>query len=102
MSNTQTARIITGGLLFLLFLLSSGCATLQTDRVRATASAFPQPVELTEVPFFPQEDYQCGPAALATVLNVTGVTITPAPKCVKDPSPVAGCSRVGEAVPSSA
>jgi hypothetical protein len=77
MSNTQTARIITGGLLFLLLLLSSGCATLQTDRVRATASAFPQPVELTEVPFFPQEEYQCGPAALATVLNVTGVTITP-------------------------
>ena len=22
-----------------------------------------------EVPFFPQEDFQCGPAALATVLN---------------------------------
>jgi hypothetical protein len=58
-------------------LFASGCATLQTDRVRATANAFPQPVELTAVPFFPQEEYQCGPAALATVLNAAGVTVTP-------------------------
>lgn len=33
--------------------------------------------ELTEVPFFPQEDYQCGPAALATVLMQSGVDVTP-------------------------
>jgi hypothetical protein len=58
-------------------LFASGCATLQTDRVRATANAFPQPVELTAVPFFPQEEYQCGPAALATVLNEAGITVTP-------------------------
>ncbi len=32
-----------------------------------------QPVELRDTPFFPQEDYQCGPAALATVLKVSGV-----------------------------
>ncbi|MAL95519.1 MAG: hypothetical protein CME40_10615 [Haliea sp.] len=30
-------------------------------------------VELDSVPFFPQADYQCGPAALATVLVHTGV-----------------------------
>lgn len=30
-------------------------------------------VELDDVPFFPQADYQCGPAALATVLTHTGV-----------------------------
>lgn len=34
-------------------------------------------IELDEVPFHPQEQYQCGPAALATVLNAGGVTITP-------------------------
>lgn len=34
-------------------------------------------VELTAVPFFPQEDYQCGPAALATVLQWSGVPATP-------------------------
>src|SRR3546814_2318796 len=33
----------------------------------------PRQVELSEVPFFPQEDYYCGPAALATVLAWGGV-----------------------------
>jgi len=37
----------------------------------------PEEVELTEVPFFPQLDYQCGPAALATVLAHAGVKVTP-------------------------
>ena len=77
MSNTQAARIISGGLFFSILLLAAGCTTLQTDRIRATANAFPRPVELTTVPFFPQEEYQCGPAALATVLNWTGVSVTP-------------------------
>ncbi len=35
------------------------------------------PVELTNVPFFPQTRYQCGPAALATVLNYAQVDIAP-------------------------
>jgi hypothetical protein len=39
----------------------------------------PQSIELKSVPFFPQTDYQCGPAALATVLAFTGVAITPDP-----------------------
>src|SRR3989344_7749393 len=77
MSDTQTARILSGGFLLLIFLIASGCTTLQTDRIRATANAFPQPVELTTVPFFPQEEYECGRAALATVLNWTGVPVTP-------------------------
>lgn len=34
-------------------------------------------IELTAVPFFPQEDYQCGPAALATILQHAGVERTP-------------------------
>jgi len=34
-------------------------------------------VELVEVPFFPQERYQCGPAALATVLVDSGVDVHP-------------------------
>jgi hypothetical protein len=33
--------------------------------------------ELDATPFFPQSDYQCGPAALATVLGASGVTATP-------------------------
>lgn len=33
-------------------------------------------VELTSVPFFPQTEYQCGPAALATVLAYAGIAVT--------------------------
>jgi hypothetical protein len=36
-----------------------------------------QPVELTDVIFHPQKDYQCGPAALATVLDAAGVSVSP-------------------------
>lgn len=37
----------------------------------------PKRVELTGVPFFAQDEYQCGPAALATVLAYSGLDITP-------------------------
>lgn len=35
-------------------------------------------VELADTPFFSQDTYQCGPAALATVLNAAGVEARPA------------------------
>jgi len=35
------------------------------------------PVELVDTPFFAQEAYQCGPAALATVLQHAGVRVQP-------------------------
>ncbi|NHA14649.1 PA2778 family cysteine peptidase [Thioalkalivibrio sp. XN279] len=35
------------------------------------------PVELDQVPFFPQDEYQCGPAALATVLVHSGIDVSP-------------------------
>ena len=34
-------------------------------------------IELNNVPFFSQQDYQCGPAALATMLQYTGVKVLP-------------------------
>ena len=61
-------------------LLLSGCASLwpQTAELReALPQGLPERVELTEVPFFPQSDYQCGPAALATALATFGVKVTP-------------------------
>lgn len=33
-------------------------------------------VELSHTPFFSQAEYQCGPAALATVLNASGASVT--------------------------
>ncbi|HKQ29828.1 MAG TPA: PA2778 family cysteine peptidase, partial [Burkholderiales bacterium] len=69
---------IAGGFVILTALtIASGCAALQSERLLATADAFPAPIELDDVPFFPQEEFQCGPAALATVLEWSGLPITP-------------------------
>jgi tetratricopeptide (TPR) repeat protein len=40
-------------------------------------TGLPVSVELDSTPFFPQQDYQCGPAALATVLVASGVRVSP-------------------------
>ena len=37
----------------------------------------PAKVELTEVPFFPQDDYYCGPSSLAMAVNAAGVKVIP-------------------------
>jgi tetratricopeptide (TPR) repeat protein len=37
----------------------------------------PRVVELTDTPFHPQSEFQCGPAALATVLGASGVQASP-------------------------
>src|SRR5262249_45038172 len=40
-------------------------------------AGLPPARELVAVPFFPQSDYECGPAALATVMVAAGVKVTP-------------------------
>ena len=46
----------------------AACATPQTDRLLDDPAALPPRAEVAGVPFFPQEDYWCGPAALAMPL----------------------------------
>jgi tetratricopeptide (TPR) repeat protein len=59
-------------------VLLGGCAAPQTRALlSAPASEARTSAKLDATPFFPQEDYQCGPAALATVLVHAGVKITP-------------------------
>jgi hypothetical protein len=59
-------------------LLAAGCATREPVLAqRAATGAIPPRIELADVPFFPQDDYQCGPAALATVLTYAGRATTP-------------------------
>ena len=53
-----------------------GCATPQTDRLIDAPTALPPRAEVAGVPFLPQEKYYCGPAALAMVLNWSGVPAT--------------------------
>lgn len=61
-------------------VLLAGCSTLipQTIALRTDWPAgVPRAVELAQVPFFPQDDFQCGPAALAMAMRNAGATVLP-------------------------
>lgn len=76
----RNARLIAGVLVCACALALSGCASMwpQTAELRRELpQGIPAKAELREVPFFPQEEYQCGPAALATVLAASRVRVTP-------------------------
>jgi tetratricopeptide (TPR) repeat protein len=62
-----------------IFLLAlGGCATPQLQAlVEHGATGIPPRAELDTVPFFAQDDHQCGPAALAMVLGTGGKSVTP-------------------------
>lgn len=68
----ENARRLAG--VFVLYWASlglGGCALIlpqTSDLHEKLPVGLPERVELKDVPFFPQEDYQCGPAALATAL----------------------------------
>lgn len=63
--------------MLVLLAALTGCA-VQTPRLLGAPPAdLPPRVELVATPFFPQEDYQCGPAALATALSAIGIPTRP-------------------------
>ncbi|RJX35426.1 MAG: tetratricopeptide repeat protein [Desulfurivibrio sp.] len=65
------------GLLLLLGLLTlSGCGGL-TGTPTPWRDGAPEQVSIAGVPFFAQQEYQCGPAALAMALGWSGVKLTP-------------------------
>ena len=59
-----------------LLLLLNACASLESSRLIQDPSYATLQAKLADVPFFPQQDYYCGPAALASVLNWSGVEIS--------------------------
>ncbi len=61
-----------GRLLPALLFLVAGCAAIP-DAVRDVPEG--ASVELDDTPFYPQERFQCGPAALATVLETSGADV---------------------------
>ncbi|CAD5108125.1 PA2778 family cysteine peptidase [Zestomonas carbonaria] len=69
MSALRAAALLIAGLLL------AGCAG--KVQLPESSERLPTAVELVDTPFFPQEDYQCGPAALATVLVQRGVETSP-------------------------
>ncbi|MFC1820347.1 PA2778 family cysteine peptidase [Thermodesulfobacteriota bacterium] len=64
---------------FILFILAveMGCAQRGYRIRRTPIESLPVRTEIAEVPFYPQESNQCGPAALATILNWSGSQVTP-------------------------
>jgi len=71
----------------ILILLFPSCATLGNDQ---TAQGRGDVTIIEDVPFYPGEDYQCGPASLAGVLNYWGVTVSPGDIAREIFSPSAG------------
>lgn len=55
----------------------AGCISTPPKVELPTTLDIPSKIELTEVPFFPQGEYQCGPASLAMTLQWSGVGVTP-------------------------
>jgi hypothetical protein len=73
----RNARLAAG-----VFILAAvqGCASFAPQTAAlldGLPEGLPERVELTAVPFFPQAEYQCGPAALATLLVNSGASTTP-------------------------
>lgn len=63
----------------LLSLCLTGCVTTPLwDRLdRQWPADISSTRELTNVPFHPQDDYECGPAALAMAVNAAGIAVSP-------------------------
>lgn len=74
--NQKRALRLLGALLCLGLL--AACATpLQTLSLRQNPPDISLQRELVDTPFFPQTEYHCGPAALATVMQYLDVPVIP-------------------------
>lgn len=71
----KTSMLLKGSMLVFVFLLN-GCAATGV-REATLDPQLPRYVELTQTPFFPQEEYHCGPAALATALHAVDIRVSP-------------------------
>jgi tetratricopeptide (TPR) repeat protein len=57
-----------------LLVLMAGCASIPPSVSELPEHA--RAIELEDTPFYPQERYQCGPAALSTVLAKSGAAVS--------------------------
>jgi hypothetical protein len=73
----QAGNRMIAGLLFLtLPLVLSGCSTLSTRSLPQPPNV-PSKALVAGVPFFAQDELQCGPASLAMALNWSGIVVQP-------------------------
>jgi len=74
----QTPRALSLLLVTVSWAVVTACTTAPSaPPVSPLISTLPERVELTQVPFYPQETDQCGPAALAMALTHAGLARTP-------------------------
>jgi hypothetical protein len=71
-------RLLYAGGYVLIALIFSACAStpMTRDILDHQRQMLGKNKELTDVPFFPQQAYQCGPAALATILTYSGIDVS--------------------------
>ena len=60
----------------LLFVCSACTHSQAVRQLNSQSGDLPKRALVADVPFFPQEDYFCGPASLATVFNYYGIAVT--------------------------
>lgn len=87
------------------FVLFCGCAGLWRGDWPQGLDGVPPTMQIASVPFFPQDEYQCGPAALAMALAWSGLDVQPADLTEKvytaslqgslQPAMIAGARRSG-------
>jgi tetratricopeptide (TPR) repeat protein len=71
----KTSMLLKSGMLVFAFMLSS-CAATGVREVTIDPK-LPRYSELKQTPFFPQQEYHCGPAALATALHAVDIRVSP-------------------------
>jgi tetratricopeptide (TPR) repeat protein len=64
-------------LLIFLILLLPACATWRGPAPAEILDRLPPEIHLADVPFHPQTEFHCGPAALASVLGQSGIDTSP-------------------------
>jgi tetratricopeptide (TPR) repeat protein len=65
------------GLSLILLFTACSSAPQAVQLARQQVSTLPESTLLEDLPFFPQDRYQCGPAALATLLKHRGIAVSP-------------------------
>lgn len=77
LSAVRRAGRLAGAIIFILQLCACSYTQQSTRLAQSPPPGLPSSGELKQTPFFAQQRYQCGPAALATVLVDRGVEVHP-------------------------
>lgn len=74
---SQAGNRLIAGLLFSALCIGLAGCSLVPPGYLSQSPGRPTRALVEDVPFFPQEELQCGPAALAMVLNWSGIAVEP-------------------------